>query len=118
MAGSEPGPPLGEEGNDASGYDEWDRFRSEYLVTGDWPMNVPQAPYWRSTVDDMDDRVLDGSSKPPSASAPKHQRRCPEGRGRKSLPGMIKTTEMGKGMEQVRTCPTCDGVGYVSDGIE
>ena len=47
------------------------------------------------------------------------RRRCPECRGRKLLPGMIKTTEMGSGMgSKFGPCPTCDGLGYVTDEME
>ena len=48
-----------------------------------------------------------------------HRRRCPECRGRGQLPGMIKTTGKGSGMGSAfGPCPTCDGVGYITDGIE
>jgi hypothetical protein len=48
-----------------------------------------------------------------------HRRRCPECRGQKRLPGLIKVTGMGSGMGSTYgPCPTCDGFGYVTDGAE
>jgi DnaJ-class molecular chaperone len=47
-----------------------------------------------------------------------HQRRskCRECRGKGRLPGMVKTTGMGSGMGSAfGPCPTCDGVGYLTD---
>jgi hypothetical protein len=53
----------------------------------------------------------------PLASGGRH--RCPECRGQKRLPGMIKTTGMGKGMgSEYGPCPTCDGLGYIMDEAE
>jgi hypothetical protein len=50
---------------------------------------------------------------------PERGRRCPECRGRKQLPGMIKTTGMGTGMGSAfGPCPTCDGLGYVTDEVD
>lgn len=44
------------------------------------------------------------------------RRRCPECRGAAQLPGMAKTTGMGRGMGSAfGPCPTCDGVGYLTD---
>ncbi|MEO3743722.1 GNAT family N-acetyltransferase [Plantactinospora sp. B24E8] len=42
--------------------------------------------------------------------------RCPECRGTARLPGMVKTTGMGRGAGSAYgPCPTCDGVGYLVD---
>ncbi|GAA3253373.1 hypothetical protein GCM10010532_101680 [Dactylosporangium siamense] len=44
------------------------------------------------------------------------RRRCPECRGAARLPGMTKTTGMGKGMGSAYgPCPTCDGFGYLAE---
>lgn len=54
---------------------------------------------------------------PAMIPSPEHRRRCPECRGRKLLPGMVRTE--GKGMGSAYgPCPTCDGVGYVTDEVE
>jgi hypothetical protein len=43
-------------------------------------------------------------------------RRCPECRGRKRIPGLVKTTNRGSGMGSTSgPCPTCDGLGLIPD---
>jgi DnaJ-class molecular chaperone len=70
-------------------------------------------------VDEDDPDLTPGGDSEPRPAQPGHHRRCPECRGRKRLPGMIKTTEMGSGMgSSFGPCPTCDGLGYVTDAIE
>jgi DnaJ-class molecular chaperone len=59
--------------------------------------------------DAMTDDTADPGSEPPD-----HRRRCPECRGRKMLPGMARTEGQGMG-SKYGPCPTCDGLGYVTD---
>lgn len=52
---------------------------------------------------DKDDRLI---------RVPKH--RCKRCRGTGQVPGVKKTTKMGKGMgSQYGTCPECDGEGWI-----
>jgi DnaJ-class molecular chaperone len=63
-----------------------------------------------------DDRApnADGESEVGLDDPSQHRRRCPECRGQKMLPGMVRTE--GKGMgSRYGPCPTCDGLGYVTD---
>jgi hypothetical protein len=60
------------------------------------------------------DLRIDGASEPGVAKSDRG-RRCPECRGRKQLPGMVKTTQMGSAYGP---CPTWDGLGYVPDEID
>jgi formate dehydrogenase maturation protein FdhE len=61
--------------------------------------------------EDDGDSITDEASDPNSEAD--HRRRCPECRGRKMLPGMVRTE--GKGMgSRYGPCPTCDGLGYVT----
>ena len=71
---------------------------------------------WPLRLEGVPDADWD-SSEAEGAEAPDHGRRCPECRGRKLLPGLVRTE--GKGMGSAYgPCPTCDGVGYVMDGAD
>ena len=55
----------------------------------------------------------------PVKISPGPRLRCPECRGKKRIPGMIKVTNMGSGTGSgYGPCPTCDGLGYVPDAVE
>ena len=52
---------------------------------------------------------------------PGYRHRCSECRGTGQLPGITKTTGMGKGMGSMGgACPKCDGIGWLpeSEGPE
>ena len=59
----------------------------------------------------------DESSERRAATPPAHHQRCPECRGRKMLPGMVRTDGQGMG-SKYGPCPTCDGLGYLPDEVE
>lgn len=43
-----------------------------------------------------------------------HGRRCPECKGSGQVPGIVKVTNMGRGMgSEFGHCPTCDGIGWL-----
>ena len=47
VAGSEPNPPVADDGYvsvESAEYDEWNSARSDYLTTGYWPVDVPRGP--------------------------------------------------------------------------
>ena len=65
-----------------------------------------------ATEDDREPMTDEGSDL--DSELPDHRRRCPECRGQKMLPGMTRTE--GKGMgSKYGPCPTCDGLGFVTD---
>jgi hypothetical protein len=56
----------------------------------------------------------DEARRPRPRRLPGHRRRCPECHGSGHVPGIVKTTGMGKGMgSSPGTCPTCDGIGWL-----
>jgi hypothetical protein len=84
------------------------------------PVRLSVSPTWlpvlprTATLNEVEPDLRDAQP-PPSRPNGVH-RRCPECRGVARLPGMVKTTGMGKGMGSVfGPCPTCDGVGYLAE---
>ena len=78
--------------------------------------NEKPDPDERFVIEGDPEGALRGLLNTEPESTKRQSHRCPKCRGNGRLPGMVKTTGMGKGMGSAfGPCPACDGTGYISE---